>query len=107
MSKDDLEACTAEDVYGWKVDDVARAARGLGLDGDDVTILKGQKVHGKALLKLTEEKLMADGMKRGPASDLAEFIQDKLSGVPPTPLARAVARTCAPVVCGALRLRSV
>jgi hypothetical protein len=103
MSKDDLEACTADDVQGWSVDGVARAARGLGLDDDDVAILKGHKVHGKALLKLTEEKLMsALKMPYGSASELAEFIQSKRSGAPPTPvlsLAHALR------LCGGLLLR--
>jgi hypothetical protein len=110
MSKDDLEACTAADVRGWVVDGVARAAWGLGLSKAAVVILWNQEVHGKALLKMTEDKLTTHpyNMKGGPASDLAEFIQDKLPGAPPTPLARAVARTRAAVVWGAaVALRSV
>jgi len=41
-----------------------------GIDAEDAAILGTQKINGEALLKLTEDKLMQDGMPRGPASAL-------------------------------------
>src|SRR6266542_2187590 len=48
----------------------------LGLSNKALKILKMQKVNGRAFLELTEEKLMQDGMKRGPASNLADFAKE-------------------------------
>ena len=66
---------TATDVMSWDVSRVADYAKSdAGLDDDDAKILRDNKVNGKRLLNLTEDKLRADGMPRGPATKLAAAI---------------------------------
>ena len=66
---------TATDVMSWDVSRVADYAKSdAGLDDDDAAILRANKVNGKSLLNLTEDKLRADGMPRGPATILAAAI---------------------------------
>jgi len=72
-------AYTADVVKGWDVARVVEWAKSLGLDDEDAAILFANKITGKRLLNLTEDKLRADGMARGPASDLAVAI-DKIRG---------------------------
>lgn len=64
------------EVRGWDVARVVEFAKSesVGLDDEDANILLANKVNGKRLLNLTEDKLRADGMARGPASDLAAAI---------------------------------
>lgn len=66
----------ASKVRGWDVARVVEFAKSesVGLDDEDANILLANKVNGKRLLNLTEDKLRADGMARGPASDLAAAI---------------------------------
>ena len=59
---------------GWDMERVLEFAKSEGLDDEDVEVLKKNKVNGKRLLNLTEDKLRADGMARCPASDLAAAI---------------------------------
>ena len=70
------ELLTATDVMGWGTARVLEYAKSLGLDDDDANILPANKVHGKDLLNLTEDKLRADGMPRGPATRLAAAIAE-------------------------------
>ena len=66
---------TATEVMSWDVSRVADYAKSdAGLDDDDVKILSENKVKGGDLLNLTEDKLRADGMPRGPATRLAAAI---------------------------------
>ena len=67
---------TAAEVMGWDMARVLEFAKSEGLDDEDVEVLKKNKVNGKRLLDLTEDKLRADGMPRGPASDLAAAIAE-------------------------------
>ena len=60
----------------WNTPRVAEFVAGLGLDDDDVKILTNNKIAGEDLLNLTEDKLRADGMPRGPASRLAAAIAE-------------------------------
>ena len=62
------------DVKLWDTAGVVNFAKGAGLDDDDVVVLTANKIIGKSLLNLTEEKLRADGMPRGPATRLAAAI---------------------------------
>ena len=81
----DWLAKSREEVEGFKKAQVPSWAEAVlidgGLEADDefiqrtVTTLQQQGVTGKSLLKLTLEKLMADGVARGPAELLAEKIQ--------------------------------
>jgi hypothetical protein len=50
------------------------------LDDEDFEILREQKIRGRAFLELTETKLMAEGMKLGPAIIISRYIK-KLKGV--------------------------
>jgi hypothetical protein len=54
-------------VYSWAIKD-------LNLDGEDAQKLWTQKITGSSLLKYTVDTLMADGLPRGPATDLADAI---------------------------------
>jgi hypothetical protein len=38
--------------------------------------LREQEIEGSAFLRQTEEKLMADGMKRGPAAVIAGYVNE-------------------------------
>jgi hypothetical protein len=57
---------TKEEVYQW--------AKNVGLDEQDANILKQQKVDGKVLLTLTEEKLLKI-LPFGSATNLASAIK--------------------------------
>ena len=58
------------DMTSWSVDHVLEFAKHVGLDEEDLAVLKKEKYIGTALLKVTEEKLRADGMPRGQAINL-------------------------------------
>jgi hypothetical protein len=47
----------------------------LNLDEEDLNIIHNQKIDGHVFLDMTEEKFMADGMKRDPAMKLVEQVQ--------------------------------
>src|ERR1043165_3359196 len=69
----------ADEIKKYKTEaliEYLRKEEDLGLDDDDLEIIRKQKITGRAFLKLTEEKLMQDGMKRGPATVLADFAKD-------------------------------
>ncbi|PKY40741.1 hypothetical protein RhiirA4_539063 [Rhizophagus irregularis] len=53
-----------------------RAEEDLGLDDDDLEIIRKRKIMGRDFLKLTEEKFMQDGLERGPATRLADFAKE-------------------------------
>ncbi|CAJ1370356.1 unnamed protein product [Effrenium voratum] len=81
--QDDWLAKSREEVEGFSIAQVSDWVRAVllaaGFEADDITevtpILLKQKVIGAALLKLTLEELMQDGVPRGPAKLLAEKIQ--------------------------------
>jgi hypothetical protein len=58
-------------VYRWAIEKV-------GLDAEDATILKTQKVDGETLLTLTKEELIKSpyNMPGGPATKLARAIKE-------------------------------
>ena len=62
---------SAAEVKGWSSARVAEFARELNLGPAATEVLSKQEIIGESLLNLTEDKLRADGMPRGPASDLA------------------------------------
>jgi len=64
------------EIMSWDIMRVEEFAKSVGLDDDDVKLLSANKVNGKRLLNLTEDKLRADGMLRGPASELATAIAE-------------------------------
>ena len=70
---------SAEEVEKWKRNDVTNFLNDmqevLDLDNEDIQIIAEQKISGTAFLRLTAEKLMQDGLKRGPAETIAELIE--------------------------------
>lgn len=67
---------TADEVKGWDTARVLEFARGLKLSGKAVNVLEENEIDGESLLKLTEDKLVHDGMPRGPATKLAAAIAE-------------------------------
>ncbi len=61
----------------WNIESLLEYLRNLNLnlDEEDLNILHNQKIDGHVFLNMTEEKFVADGMKRGPAMKLAEQVQ--------------------------------
>ena len=49
---------------------------------EDFGILRHERIRGSSFLRLTKEDLMADGMKRGPASVIAGYVEE-LKGMYP------------------------
>jgi len=64
---DELRKLSVDGVYNW-------AVKTAGLEEEDAAILKKQKISGKSLFELTEEKLRAYGMPGGPAIELMRAI---------------------------------
>ena len=62
------------EVETWNTPRVAEFAAGLGLSAAAIDVLVKNEITGKSLLNLTEDKLRADGMPRGPAIILAATI---------------------------------
>ncbi|CAG8675318.1 11082_t:CDS:1, partial [Paraglomus brasilianum] len=62
---------SVEEVSRWKRAQVLTFLRSkkdeLDLDDEDIDIVQNNKVAGLAFLELTADKLMQDGLKRGPA----------------------------------------
>jgi hypothetical protein len=53
-----------------------RKEEDLGLDDDDLEIIRNEKVTGRAFLDMTEQKFRDCGLKIGPAVTLAKFAKD-------------------------------
>ncbi|PKK71743.1 hypothetical protein RhiirC2_848926 [Rhizophagus irregularis] len=53
-----------------------RKEEDLGLDDDDLEIIRKEKVDGRAFLKLTKQDFRDYGMKGGPAVKLADFAKN-------------------------------
>jgi len=64
---DELRKLSIDGVYDW-------AVKTAGLEEEDAAILKKQKIDGKSLFKLTEDKLLAYGMPGGPAIELMDAL---------------------------------
>src|SRR6185369_6445479 len=48
----------------------------LDLDDEDIDIIKRNRVAGRAFLEVDVNKLMQDGLKRGPAEAIAGLVRD-------------------------------
>ncbi|CAG8505314.1 3521_t:CDS:2 [Paraglomus occultum] len=74
---------SVEEVEKWKRNDVTTflntMKESLDLDDEDIQKITDQKVAGQAFLRLTAEKLMQDGLSRGPAESIAGLI-DMIKG---------------------------
>ncbi|CAG8677123.1 4568_t:CDS:1, partial [Paraglomus brasilianum] len=66
-----LSVPSVEEVSKWKRAQVLTFLRSkkdeLDLDDKHIKIIEDQEVAGRAFLELTADKLMQDGLKRGPA----------------------------------------
>ncbi|CAG8648725.1 10516_t:CDS:10, partial [Ambispora leptoticha] len=65
------------DIKEWSTEQLTRHLQTKfldDLDDEDLEILRKGKIRGRAFQMLTKEELMADGMKRGPASVIADYI---------------------------------
>ena len=49
--------------------------KNLKLDDDDIKILRREKISGLAFLETTKEEFRSYGLKAGPATILAKFIE--------------------------------
>ncbi|CAG8706536.1 9146_t:CDS:2, partial [Funneliformis mosseae] len=65
-------------VESWSVDYVRKFLNlnkeDFSLNDDEIRKLKELGINGRALLRYTEKKLMDDGLRRGPACNLADYI---------------------------------
>ena len=69
----------ADDIKKYdtvKLIDFLRGEKDLGLDDDDLEIIKKRKINGRAFLKITKEDLERHGMELGPASNIADFAKE-------------------------------
>lgn len=69
-------------IRGWSTKQLIRHLQAKfsdDLDNEDLEIMQKEKIRGSAFLILTEEKLERYGMKGGPASVIAGYI-DELKG---------------------------
>ncbi|RUP47810.1 hypothetical protein BC936DRAFT_145309 [Jimgerdemannia flammicorona] len=58
------------------------------VDEDDLKILKDQKIGGLSFLGLSQESLMSDGMKRGPAYVIGKHVEELNESAPQGKTAR-------------------
>src|SRR5256885_433509 len=56
-----------------KLIDFLCGKKDLGLNDDNLKIIKKRKINGQAFLKITKEDLEQHGMELGPASNIADF----------------------------------
>jgi hypothetical protein len=70
---------TADEIKKYKSAELIeflRKEEDLGLDDDDLEIIRNEKVTGRAFLDMTEQKFRDCGLKIGPAVTLAKFAKD-------------------------------
>lgn len=75
---------SVEEIKTWNRTDVInflqKKKEDLDIDNEDIEIIKRNKVAGQAFLRLTEEKLMQDGLLRGPAKSIASLVETLKGG---------------------------
>jgi len=71
---------SVEEVRKWSPKDVITFLEAkkeeLFLDDKHIKVIEDQEVAGRAFLNLSVEKLMQDGLKRGPAETIVDLIRD-------------------------------
>ena len=67
---------SVEVVKTWDTAGVVEFVRKAGLGPAATEVLEKNEINGEDLLTLTEDKLRADGMPRGPANRLAASIAE-------------------------------
>ena len=73
------------DIRGWNTEQLIQHLQSKfpnKLDNEDLGILTKNKIEGISFLSLTKEDLMALGMKFGPASVIAGYVEE-LKGMYP------------------------
>ena len=69
---------SVDEVCEWAISTVSNG--GVGLDEEDVCILRKEKIKGSTLFKLTDTMLKEAGMKLGPRTDLLDAITHLITG---------------------------
>ena len=71
---------SVEEVRKWSPKDVITFLEAkkeeLFLDNKHIKVIEDQEIAGRAFLNLSVEKLMQDGLKRGPAETIVDLIRD-------------------------------
>ncbi|RIA86983.1 hypothetical protein C1645_828420 [Glomus cerebriforme] len=69
---------TVETIEGWGVDYVRKFLnynkKDFSLNDDEICRLEELGINGRAFLRYTEEKLIEDGLRKEPASNLVDYI---------------------------------
>ncbi|CAG8596691.1 8134_t:CDS:2 [Ambispora leptoticha] len=85
VSMEDVETTevampSAEEIKKWSPQQVLefleKKKDELFLNDKHIKIIEDQEVAGQDFLLLTEEKLMQDGLKRGPATRISQFVKE-------------------------------
>src|SRR5438034_919781 len=69
----------AEEIKKYKTEALIKYLQkkeDLGLDNVDLEIIRKQKIMGRAFLKISKEEYMQDGIARGPATALVDFVKE-------------------------------
>ncbi|RGB21974.1 hypothetical protein C1646_776891 [Rhizophagus diaphanus] len=69
----------ADDIRKYdttKLIDFLRGEKDLGLDDDDLEIIRKRKINGRAFLKTSKEDFERYGLEGGPATNLADFAKE-------------------------------
>ncbi|POG83187.1 hypothetical protein GLOIN_2v1761216 [Rhizophagus irregularis DAOM 181602=DAOM 197198] len=69
----------ADDIKKYdtaKLIDFLRGEKDLGLDDEDLEIIRKRKINGRAFLKTSKEEFERYGLEGGPATNLADFAKE-------------------------------
>src|SRR5436305_11860486 len=69
----------ADEIKKYKTTELIeflRKEEDLGLDDDDLEIIRNRKIMGRDFLKMTDDKFERCGFEIGPASRLADFVKE-------------------------------
>ena len=83
-----MQAPSAADIRGWNTEQLIQHLQKKfpnKLSQAALDILSDNEIEGTSFLNLTKEKLMAAGMKLGPASVIAGYVEE-LKGMYPSNL---------------------
>ena len=72
-----MQSPSIADIREWDTAQVIRYLKYPNkLDDEDLGILKANKIEAISFLSLTKEDLLADAIKRGPASLIASYVAE-------------------------------
>jgi hypothetical protein len=72
-------ATLADDIKKYdtaKLIDFLRGKKDLGIDDEDLEIIRKRKINGRAFLKTSKEDFEHYGLEGGPATNLADFAKE-------------------------------